>query len=93
MRLPLLSAPPCPSPCCRSKKKRKDEGAGAKEAKETVENLLSWMELAVEEDQKANEEGAPLGQGGQGLLGAVCGGAAGGPHSWRMPGGIVLHGG
>lgn len=42
----------------RSKKKRRDEGAGAKEAKETVENLLSWMEIAVEEDQKANEQGA-----------------------------------
>ncbi|PRW61505.1 IWS1-like protein [Chlorella sorokiniana] len=42
-----------------SKKKRKDDGASAKDAKETVENLLSWMELAVEEDQKANEEGRP----------------------------------
>lgn len=61
----------CPStlrclflPRRRSKKKRKDDGAGAKDAKETVENLLSWMELAVEEDQKANEEGGFDAKGG-----------------------------
>lgn len=68
----------------RSKKKRKDDGAGAKDAKETVENLLSWMELAVEEDQKANEEGgfdAKWGGAGRAAA-AVCHGCGG--RCWRM---------
>lgn len=81
----------CPSmlrclflPRRRSKKKRKDDGAGAKDAKETVENLLSWMELAVEEDQKANEEGGFHANGGGAGRAAVAAFYGCGGQCWRM---------
>ena len=58
--LPLLPAclPACPPPPAPSKKKRR-EGKSDSEARSLVENLLAAMEVAVEEDHKAYELGAP----------------------------------
>lgn len=54
------SAPRAP-PACSKKKKR--EGMSDSEAKAVVEALLAQMEVAVEEDHKAFEEGEGRGQG------------------------------